>query len=222
MDEIEYLGATSTIQSYNLFTYCEGNPVNMVDESGTWPKWLETTVKVASAIVVVAAVAVSVVAVTAYTAGTGTAAAVYGASILLGATLAGLNGGVANEANGDSYINGYVGGAVGGAIQSCFSKGMGSTIASGGIGVAVGTAITGVMNNIDPDSKNLTGKEIVNNACVSGIKAACLSSITGFVGISSDKAVTNGANGLMPQYSYGLGYGVKTFFGWVDDALVYA
>jgi RHS repeat-associated protein len=27
MDEIEYLGATSTILSYNLFTYCEGNPV---------------------------------------------------------------------------------------------------------------------------------------------------------------------------------------------------
>ena len=37
MDEIEYLGATSTIQSYNLFTYCEGNPVNMVDESGQTP-----------------------------------------------------------------------------------------------------------------------------------------------------------------------------------------
>ena len=34
MDEIEYLGATSTIQSYNLFTYCEGNPVNMVDPDG--------------------------------------------------------------------------------------------------------------------------------------------------------------------------------------------
>ena len=34
MDEIEYLGATSTILSYNLFTYCEGNPVNRYDPTG--------------------------------------------------------------------------------------------------------------------------------------------------------------------------------------------
>ena len=34
MDEIEYLGATSTMLSYNLFTYCEGNPVNRVDNDG--------------------------------------------------------------------------------------------------------------------------------------------------------------------------------------------
>lgn len=35
MDEIEYLGATSTILSYNLFTYCEGNPVNRKDNNGS-------------------------------------------------------------------------------------------------------------------------------------------------------------------------------------------
>ena len=34
MDEIEYLGATSTLLSYNLFTYCEGNPVNRYDPTG--------------------------------------------------------------------------------------------------------------------------------------------------------------------------------------------
>lgn len=34
MDEIEYLGATSTLLSYNLFTYCEGNPVNCIDSNG--------------------------------------------------------------------------------------------------------------------------------------------------------------------------------------------
>ena len=50
MDEIEYLGATSTMQSYNLFTYCEGNPVNMVDESGTWPKLLDKLVGAAVAL----------------------------------------------------------------------------------------------------------------------------------------------------------------------------
>ena len=35
MDEIEYLGATSTILSYNLFTYCEGNPISLKDPNGT-------------------------------------------------------------------------------------------------------------------------------------------------------------------------------------------
>ena len=35
MDEIEYLGATSTLLSYNLFTYCEGNPVNRKDNNGS-------------------------------------------------------------------------------------------------------------------------------------------------------------------------------------------
>ena len=34
MDEIEYLGATSTIQSYNLFTYCEGNTTRIERVSG--------------------------------------------------------------------------------------------------------------------------------------------------------------------------------------------
>jgi RHS repeat-associated protein len=34
MDEIEYLGGTSTILSYNLFTYCEGNPIIYGDNDG--------------------------------------------------------------------------------------------------------------------------------------------------------------------------------------------
>ena len=51
MDEIEYLGATSTLLSYNLFTYCEGNPVNRVDRFGTWPEWLEKAAKTLGEIV---------------------------------------------------------------------------------------------------------------------------------------------------------------------------
>ena len=45
MDEIEYLGSTSTLLSYNLFTYCEGNPVNKVDSFGTWPEWLDIDIE---------------------------------------------------------------------------------------------------------------------------------------------------------------------------------
>ena len=61
MDEVEYLGATSSILSYNLFTYCEGNPVNRVDSDGKWPKWLKKVVETVVA-VVATATAVTVVA----------------------------------------------------------------------------------------------------------------------------------------------------------------
>lgn len=34
MDDISYLGASNTVHSYNLFTYCENNPIMYVDDSG--------------------------------------------------------------------------------------------------------------------------------------------------------------------------------------------
>ena len=34
MDDISYLGASNTVCSYNLFIYCENNPIMYVDESG--------------------------------------------------------------------------------------------------------------------------------------------------------------------------------------------
>ena len=34
MDDISYLGESNTVCSYNLFTYCENNPIMYVDESG--------------------------------------------------------------------------------------------------------------------------------------------------------------------------------------------
>ena len=34
MDDISYLGVSNTVHSYNLFTYCENNPIMYVDESG--------------------------------------------------------------------------------------------------------------------------------------------------------------------------------------------
>ena len=35
-DSTDYLGATGTVLSYNLFAYCENDGVNYVDETGTW------------------------------------------------------------------------------------------------------------------------------------------------------------------------------------------
>ena len=216
-----YLSTGQGVLGHNSYAYCMNSPVNMIDFSGHWPKWLETAVKVMSVVVAVAAVVTTVVAVSAFTAGTGSAAAVYGATILLGAALSGINGGVANETKGNSYTNGYVGGATGGAIQSACSRTIGGTIIGGGVGVTVGTLVMDVMNNWDPDSSDSTAKEIATNAAASGVKALATSSLTAYIGYASNIAVVDGAGGLIPTYTFGFGEGLKAFFGWLDDALVY-
>ena len=38
-------GVSDTANGYNLYAYCFNNPVNMVDDSGNWPKWIKSTVK---------------------------------------------------------------------------------------------------------------------------------------------------------------------------------
>ena len=203
----------------------------MSDPTGDWPKWLEKTVKVASVIVAVAAVAVMVTTVSAVTAGTATPAALFGATVFLGAALSGINGGVANEKKGNSYINGYIGGATGGIIQGIGSKTPAGTVIGGGAGVTVGTAVTDTLNNLDPDSQNSNGKQILKNATSSGIKALFTSSLTACVGAGVGGidyysgalvgGVANGCGGLMPSLTLGFGEAIKAFFGWADDAVIY-
>lgn len=36
-------GVGGDLLGYNLFAYCQNDPVNMVDPTGNWPKWLKTT-----------------------------------------------------------------------------------------------------------------------------------------------------------------------------------
>lgn len=209
----------------NLYAYCLNNPVNMSDPTGHWAEWFETTVKVASVVIAVAAVVVMVAAVSAVSSGTATPAAVYGvykASIFLGAALSGINGGVANEAKGNSYFNGYLGGAAGGAIQSWLGKKPMRTIVGGGLGVAVGTTITDLMNLWDPYSANSSFDQIKNNVISSTKKALVTSSLTAFMGCASDVALMdNTIKELMPTFTYGFSEGLKAFYGWLDDAVVY-
>lgn len=62
---------------------------------------------------------------------------------------------------------------------------------------------------------------MLTNATTSGVKALATSSVTGFMGYASDLASIDGAGGLMPSFGSGFGEAVKSFFGWMDDALVY-
>lgn len=210
----------SSLQGFNLYSYCFNNPINYTDTFGEWPEYIETAVKIGSAVVAIGAVVVMVSTISALSAGTATPAALIGATVFLSVALTGINGGIANSSKGNSYLNGYVGGAVGGGIQAAFSKSAIGTIIGGGIGVTIGTAITDLLNNLDPYSVTSTAQEIVSNAVVSGLKATATSTITAFIGYASDMAVTD-ASELMPTYTFGFGEAVKAFFSWMDDALVY-
>ena len=207
----------------------------MSDPTGDWPKWLEKTVKVASVVVATVAIGFLVTQVAAVATGAlvGVAAAkaVMGATVFAGAALSGINGGIANERKGNSYINGYLGGGTGGLIQGLSSK-TPKGVAFGGVaGVTVGTFITDALNNIDPDSANSSMNQMVKNATSSGLKAcltslmtACIGAGVGGVNYSTgaiEGAVANGCGGLMPTLTLGFGEGIKTFFGWADDAVIY-
>ena len=207
------------------------NPVGMVDPFGNWSKWFESAFKVVSAVVVVAAVVLTVAAVSAYTAGTGSGLAVYGASVFFGATLGGINGGIANEAEGDSYFNGFIGGAIGGGTQAAAGRLPGGTVWGGTLGSSAGTAITMGLDNLDPSSSDSSASEIANAVQDTAIKATATSMVTAYIGAAAGGinyktgelygGVADGCGGLMPTLTLGFAEAIKSFIGTVDDAIVY-
>ena len=38
MDDVDYLGASGSVLSYNFYSYCENNPVNNEDSTGNYSK----------------------------------------------------------------------------------------------------------------------------------------------------------------------------------------
>ncbi len=113
---------TESLLGTNLYQYGYNNPINTIDNEGTWPKWLKTV-----AIVTVAVVAVA--AITLVTVGTGTAAAVIAAGVLKGA------------ATGAAI--GAVGGAIGGAVSHTLSTGSTKGAGQAAVKGAVTGAVTG-------------------------------------------------------------------------------
>ena len=83
---------------YNLFAYCFNNPVNLSDETGTWPSWAKKVVAAVAVVAVVAAVA----AVTVATAGAGTAAAVIAVGAAKGAAIGMVSGAAMGGCDGGS------------------------------------------------------------------------------------------------------------------------
>ena len=225
-------GEGETPTESNLFAYCLNNPVNLSDPSGHWAEWFETAAKVASGVALVVSITAMVVAVSAVSAGTAAPVAIFFAGAALGAVLAGINGGIANEANGDSYYNGYVGGMTGSIIQSAASRLPAGNFWGGAVGSATGTGITLWLNNADPYSSTYTSPSDIEKAMgESGIKAGITGLSTTFIGQAVggynyqtgkiEGAVANGCDGLLPGLTLGFGEGVKAFFGWVNDAIVY-
>ena len=130
----------------NLFAYCFNNPVNMSDDTGTWPSWATKYV----AAVAVVAVVVAVAAITVATAGTGTfvAAVAVGAAkgaaigMVSGAALGAATGAIEHKTSTGSWsgagqaaleysADGALSGAVTGAVVGGITSGVGYAKSSG-------------------------------------------------------------------------------------------
>ncbi len=124
---------------YNLFAYCFNNPVNMSDETGTWPIWAKKVVAAVAIVAVVAAVA----AVTVATAGAGTAAAVIAVGAAKGAAIGMASGAAIGAATGamrhrvstgswsgadTAALNGMGDGALSGAVSGAMTGAAGSAV----------------------------------------------------------------------------------------------
>ncbi len=129
---------------YNLYAYCWNNPVNLSDDSGTWPSWAK---KMVAAVAVVAVVATAA-AIAVGTAGSGAAISCMLLGAAKGAAVGLVSGAVSGAASGavshristgswdgagqaaldgmaDGALSGAISGAVTGAVSSpyCFVAG---------------------------------------------------------------------------------------------------
>lgn len=55
----DYLSTGTGVLGYNMYAYCNNNPVMYTDTTGTWPRWITATVAVAAAAVAIVATVVA-------------------------------------------------------------------------------------------------------------------------------------------------------------------
>ena len=144
------LGAdVQNLSQYNLYAYCFNNPINMSDETGTWPNWANLATKLAVGIgaIVVGAAAVAV------TAATGGAAAAF-----VGAAVAGLK---------TAAVSGAIGAAVGAGTRAVSHRISTGSWSGAGEAVVDG-AVDGFANGFMSGGIMAGGSQILS----SGFKAA--------------------------------------------------
>ncbi len=135
-----------SITQYNLFAYCFNNPVNISDETGTWPSWITKLAIGIGAIVVGAAVVAA-------TAATGGAAAAF-----VGAAVAGVKA---------AAVSGAIGAAVGAGTRAVSHR-VSTGGWSGADKAAVAGAVDGFANGFMTGGIMAGGSQILS----SGFKAA--------------------------------------------------
>ncbi len=149
--------APSNPQTLNRYTYCNNNPVNLIDPTGHKWKWgnffKAVGIAIAGAILTVVSAGTLAPVVGAYWAGVVTGA-VAGATI--GGTVAAATGGNI----GQGLLTGAISGAVFGGIGSLHLSGLTQTLAH-----TAGGAVSGVINGA------VTGGNIGTNALIGGISA---------------------------------------------------
>ena len=141
------------IGQYNLYAYCFNDPVNMSDETGTWPSWA-TKLIIGTAVIAAAAV------LTVATAGSGTAIACFAVGALKGAAIGAAVGAASGAATGavghrlttgswegagnaaiegaaDGYMTGAITGFVSGGLSSnvCFVAGTSVLTSTGKVAI---------------------------------------------------------------------------------------
>ena len=145
----EMAGIGGDTQGYNLFAYCQNNPVNMSDHDGNWPKW---ATKLVAAVAIVAVVAVAA-AITVATAGVGTAIAAVAVGAAKGAAIGFVTGAVTGAAGGaishristgswagagEAALNGMANGALSGTVSGTIAGGV-----TGGLSYSSGIKSSG-------------------------------------------------------------------------------